>query len=438
VGIVLLAAPGALLAKATDRPEEYALVPLALIALWAAHEFGHMIGARLARFRITAAVIGFGPRVARRGFGWSDVDVRMVPVGEGLCAAADRSRQMIRRASIFAASGPIAFLALAGTGLVVGGTAIRIALLPALAVQLVNLVPFQWRSPWGGVDSDGALLLRCIRHHGDELRTRFFVLPRLFAIRSTAATDPEAAKRAAEALTFDPAADDDVRWLAAFAARRPALEESTDEPGARARLLELRERRDSPAFSMIAEWLLFETVYVTLLSWRSVDGRTVEDLRELSASYRGNPTFAGPLAWALVETGAVDDGRKVIERALASGAMLDRGESAAWQAVLGIAQARSNRLGAARATRMRVAKLDPACPVLPHLDAAMVGPVTPDRPGPPSTDAPPAPVTVERDDLGWVDRPRRTRRVLKVFGGVTVLGVLGAASAVVALGVAHF
>jgi hypothetical protein len=320
---------------------------------------------------------------------------------------------------------------------VVGGTTVRIALLPALVVQLVNLVPRQWRSSWGDVDSDGALLLNCIRHHGDELRTRFFVLPRLFAIRSTVATDPEAAKRAAEALTFDPAADDDVRWLAAFAARRPVLEESTDEPGARARLLELRERRNSPAFSMIAEWLLFDTVYATLLAWRSVDGRTVEDLRALSTRYRGNPAFAGPLAWALVETGAVDEGRRVIERALASGAALDRCESAAWEAVLGIAQARSGRFGAARATRMRVAKLDPACPVLPHLDAAIVGPVTPDRPIPAATDAPPAPLTVERDDLGWIDRPRRARRVLKVFGGVTVLGLLGAASVVLALGVAH-
>ena len=108
--------------------------PGVLAASLAAHEAGHLLGARAAGLRLSRVDVGIGPRVARWKIGAVRIQLRAQPNRSATYFGGDRATHVGWRLLAAIAGGPLATAALFGLAwLVGGGLTLADAMLPARA-----------------------------------------------------------------------------------------------------------------------------------------------------------------------------------------------------------------------------------------------------------------------------------------------------------------
>ena len=221
IALVLIAATIALL-----RHDVVAAVIVlgTVVVLLVAHEAGHATAALLFRFPITSVRLGVGPLIAQLHLGPTPVEIRAVPTFGEVAVLTPDTRFLRLRVAGFALAGVTAASAVIAVVFPFAEANLRIALVVAGALQLVNLIPQRYSTPYGEWATDSLLFLRAVfgsrsgqgtQGAAEKLARQVFELAAYLRLVAGETIEPRtvvALRRIADAHPDEPAVSDTLAW----------------------------------------------------------------------------------------------------------------------------------------------------------------------------------------------------------------------------------
>lgn len=349
----------------TENPLTAMTVVGVVVFLVVVHEAGHAVVATLCGLTVTNVRIGTGPLISQITLNSVRLEFRLVPVAGAVTWTHPNVRVSRSR---------LALVFIAGVGAATAAVVLlwpfvsdelRVVLAIALGLEAMNLLPATTLSP-SGLPTDGAKLVALFR--GRPTRDPLHELTvRLVELRNR---DPRAAvELAARIHTVHPS---DASWVNLMTCRMLVPEDEIQ----RADLDRLTRiwndsaipRKSDIRLDPVAVCLNF-CAYAQLLAGDTLPPTTLVALGDVHAAAPTDPAIADTLAWGLISAGDVARGLELSEQSLH--AVLPEPQRAAQLAVQAIGFAAAARFDEAHENRAEVVRLDPACPVLPHLDQAL-------------------------------------------------------------------
>ena len=335
------------------------------VVLLIAHEAGHAAAALICRFPIMSIRLGVGPLIAHLHVG-TTVELRAIPTFGEVAVLTPNARLLRLRLAGFALAGVTAASAVVALVFPYADANLRAALIVAGVLQLTNLIPHTYSTPYGERATDGLMFMHSVFGSLSGYRARDAAEKLTRHVFELAATDSDAALTEAERLhAMHPT---DQTWLIALVMRLKIPNCTVTEEDER-RITTMSESQLGGPSAPVVHRSVNHVAYLRLVAGETIDTRTITALRRIVDAHPDEPAVSDTLAWALIQHGEAIEGLEFSEQSLQSELPLPM--RAAQLAVKGMGLAAAGRMDEARSLRADVIAIDASCPVLARLDDAL-------------------------------------------------------------------